>query len=166
MYTKLRKFLAVVALLSSAASAWPIGAAILGALEGVGGARPADLMLGAVFTILGGLAGVRLLDDRPGGVPLSLLFFGCQIVAVSLPFNARYWAVTGPYMFVMLGTDGLWAGLGLTVGGASVPALRHSPSWVGVNIFALAAFWFLWRRPWRKQCSPQPPSESAAPVAY
>ena len=165
MHVKIRKFLAGAALLSGGAGFLVIALAVLGASGIPPGWRTSDLVLGALFTTVAGAAGVRLFDDRPWGVPLALLFFGCQIVAFSLPFNTWYQAAAGPYAFAVVGDEGMWAGLGFSIGGAPIPALRHPPSWVGVNLFALAAFWFLWRSPWRASRPAAVSVETTAPVA-
>ena len=162
---RVRRFLAGAALLSGGAGFLALALAVIGASGVPAGWRTTDLVLGAIFTTVAGGAGVRLYDDRPWGVPLALLFFGCQVVAFRLPFDVWYFAAAGPYAFAVVGNEGMWAGLGFSIGGAPIPALRHPPSWVGVNLFALAAFRFLWRTPWRGSPPPPVPMETAAPMA-
>lgn len=117
-----------------------------GQTRGEGGLVVAGMLLAFALAALGGLL---LWHDRTGGVPVSLGYYMLQIVLFRFD-AAHLWIVLGPYALVIVGPDGFNTTLGFTYGFAGVPSLGQPSDWVGVNVLALAAFWFLWRRPWRE----------------
>jgi hypothetical protein len=144
-WDRFRKQLAAVQIAASA-----FGMVTL--LDSVGQARgDATLLIATMLAVLAltCLGGILLLRDRTGGVPLSLCYYALQVVLFHVD-SARLWIVLGPYALLILGAGGPTASVGFGYGFANVVGVGRAPNWIGVNLFALAAFWFLWRRPWRE----------------
>lgn len=143
-WDRFRKQLAAIQIAASA-----FGVVTL--LEFIGEPKDAVVLMSGLLLVLvlAGIGGILLWGDRTGGVPLSLCYHALQIVLFHVD-SARLWIVLGPYALVIVGPEGPFASAGFTYGFASVAGVGRAPDWVGVNLLALAAFWFLWRRPWRE----------------
>ena len=148
MHNRIRKLIALSQLASAGAAAIALGMQLLepGRL-GTDAAWPAAFVV--ALCVLGGVAGSTLWDDRPNGALWSLAFLTFQIPVVALVGGWRFHTVLGPYLLVVAGEQGAWAGLGFSFGFAPITALSHAPPWAGLNLLALAAAWYVWQSPWR-----------------
>jgi hypothetical protein len=91
-------------------------------------------------------AGFLLLRRRLAGVRLSALLQGLQVLQVSTAsFQFKY--ISGPQILLAFGkgrfafSPGFYASLWIG------PPLGNSPSYVGINLFAAIALWYLLARP-------------------
>jgi hypothetical protein len=144
---RLRKQLAAVQI---AASVFGV-VALLGSVT-QSDSNTATLLVSSMILVvaLTGAGGFLLWQDRTGGVPLSLCYYALQVVPFHIE-SAWMWIVLGPYALVILGAEGPTASVGFTYGFANVAGIGRESDWVGINVLAVAAFWFLWRRPWREE---------------